>query len=67
MARKKKMDVKIQIAIISGIFLVMAYGISAYVSSPLADTQWKERPIADFSFGNIDDLPLDELSIKDGE
>lgn len=38
----KKIDVRIKIAIISGIFLVSAYGIAAYLQSPLADTQFQE-------------------------
>lgn len=66
MVKKKEIDVKIKIAIISGIFLVIAYGISAYLGSPLADTQWKERPIADFSFGNMDGIPYDKLPMNEG-
>ena len=53
MAKKKDIDVKIKIAIITGIFLVIAYGISAYLGSPLVDTQWKERPIVEVSFGDL--------------
>ncbi|MBL4654131.1 MAG: hypothetical protein JKY53_14900 [Flavobacteriales bacterium] len=67
MAKKKDMDVKIKIAIITGIFSVLALGISGYVSSPIADTQWKERPIADVSFGNNDKFPKSTLQSKDGE
>ena len=50
MVKKKEIDVKIKIAVISGIFLVAAYGISAYLQSPLADTQYQERPIIGVSF-----------------
>lgn len=50
MGKKKETDVKIKIAIISGIFLVSAYGISAYLQSPLADTQFQDRPIIGISF-----------------
>ena len=67
MAKKKQTDVKIKIAIISGIFLVMAYGISAYVGSPIMDTQWKERAIANVSFGDNDEFPKSILQQKEGE
>lgn len=48
----KKIDVRIKIAIISGIFLVSAYGIAAYLQSPLADTQFQEMPIIGVSFSD---------------
>lgn len=48
MVKKKGIDLKIKIAIISGIVAI----IVGYLGSPLADSQWKERPIADFSFGD---------------
>lgn len=67
MAKKKDMDVKVKIAIITGVFSVIALGISGYVSSPIADTQWKERPIADVSFGNNGEFPKSVLQSKDGE
>ena len=52
MVRKKQIDIKIKIAIISGIFLVIAYTASAYLQSPLADTQFQERPIIGVSFAD---------------
>ncbi|MCJ8306180.1 MAG: hypothetical protein HRU07_03920 [Nitrosopumilus sp.] len=64
---KKQTDVKIKIAIITGIFIVIAYVASAYVGSPVMDTQWKERPIADFSFGNMDGFPYEKLPVKNGQ
>ena len=49
MARTKKQDAIITAAIIAGIFGTIA----AYYQGPLADTQWKERPIIDISFGDL--------------
>jgi len=51
-ARKKKQDVAITVAVIAAIAGI----IGAYLQSPLADTQWKERPIVDASFGIFDQL-----------
>ena len=67
LAKKKQTDVKIKIAIITGIFIVIAYVASAYVGSPIMDTQWKERPIADFSFGNFEDMSYEKLPFKNGQ
>lgn len=63
MARKKKQDVAITVAIIAAIAGI----IGAYLQGPLADTQWKERPIVDASFGGLDtDLPKKELQRDEG-
>ena len=61
MVRKKSTDVKIKIAIISGIFLVIAYGISSYLQSPLANTQYENRPIVDLSLGKNGKFPYAEI------
>ena len=50
MARKKKQDLAITIAIIGAIGAIIA----GYYQGPLADSQWKERPIADISLGSKD-------------
>lgn len=61
MVRKKSTDAKIKIAIISGIFLVIAYGISSYLQSPLANSQYENRPIVDLSLGKDGKFPYAEL------
>ena len=61
MARKKNTDIKIKIAIISGIFLVIAYVASAYLGSPLVDTQWQERPVVGVSLSDSNDYPKKNL------
>ena len=67
MPKKKQIDVKIKIAIISGIFLVIAFVASSYVSSSSEDTQSKEPPIAHISFGNNREFPKSILQNEGGE
>jgi len=59
--RKKQTDIKIKIAVITGLFLFSAYVISAYIQSPLLDTQWQDRPIVYLSLGWEQEYPNTEL------
>ena len=63
----KKIDVKIKIAIISGIFLVIAFAGLSYVGISSEDTQSKETPIANISFGNNREFPKSTLQNEGGE
>lgn len=58
MARKKKEDIRIKVALIGGIAVVIA----ALVSSPYFDSLYNDRPIIDISLGGLDtNRPLQEL------
>ncbi len=67
MPKKKQTNVKIKIALISGIFLVIAFMASSYVGSSSEDTQSEESPIANISFGNNAEFPKSILQVEGGD
>ena len=67
MPKKKQIDVKIKIAIISGIGIVMAFMALSYVDSSTEDIQSNESPIAHISFGNNREFPKSILQNEGGE
>ena len=54
---KKKTDTKIKIAIATAIITAIGGIIGAYVGSPVADTQWEERPKVSLSLGEKGSYP----------
>ena len=62
LARTKKQDTVITVALIAAIGAIIA----GYYQGPLADTHWKERPIIDISLGLTDSFPIDVLQ-EDGD
>jgi hypothetical protein len=63
--KKKPLDVKYKVMIAVAVIGTIGSVSAAYLQSPLADTQWKERSVVDISLGDHQDYPKKILQKDD--